>query len=124
MGVARENLPLDLFVLRQVFLRDSQHALLQARLHSEQIHKICVLQRWIKGTLQRKQFIRQRNAAIMIQVTKTFSIFFCIGVISLDLIVLHFAHKRIVRTRCLQSVLANQKACVNDLISGYIKSMT
>ena len=37
--------------------------------------------------------------------------FFCIGVISLDLIVLHFAHKRVVRTRCLQSVLANQKAC-------------
>lgn len=61
----------DLFVVRQVFLRDSQHSLLQTRLHSEQIHKICVLQRWIKGNLQRKQFIRQRNAAITIQVTKS-----------------------------------------------------
>lgn len=71
MGVAKENLHLDLFVIRQVFLRDSQHALLQSRLHSEQIHKICVLQRWIKGTLQRKQFIRQRTAAIKIQVTNS-----------------------------------------------------
>lgn len=51
----------------KVFLRDSQHALLQSRLHLEQIHKICVLQRWIRGTLQRKQFIRQRNAAVLIQ---------------------------------------------------------
>lgn len=51
-----------------MFLRDSQHALLQSRLHLEQIHKICVLQRWVKGALQRKQFIRQKNAAVMIQV--------------------------------------------------------
>lgn len=51
----------------KVFLRDSQHALLQSRLHLEQIHKICVLQRWVKGALQRKQFIRQKNAAVMIQ---------------------------------------------------------
>ena len=113
MGAAKENIQLDLFVIRQVFLRDSQHALLQARLHSEQVHKICVLQRWIKGTLQRKQFIRQRNAAITIQVTKALSIyFFSIGVISLNLIVLYFANKRIVRTRCLQSILANQKPLV------------
>ena len=55
-------------LLSQVFLRDSQHALLQSRLHLEQIHKICVLQRWVKGALQRKQFIRQKNAAVMIQV--------------------------------------------------------
>ena len=55
-------------LLTQVFLRDSQHALLQSRLHLEQIHKICVLQRWVKGALQRKQFIRQKNAAVMIQV--------------------------------------------------------
>ena len=55
-------------LLSQVFLRDSQHALLQSRLHLEQIHKICVLQRWVKGALQRKQFIRQKNAAVVIQV--------------------------------------------------------
>lgn len=71
MDAAKENLQLDLFVVLQVFLRDSQHSLLQTRLHSEQIHKICVLQRWIKGNLQRRQFIRQRNAAITIQVTKS-----------------------------------------------------
>lgn len=77
--VTYENLYLDLGILLvlQVFLRDSQHALLQTRLHSEQIHKICVLQRWIKGTLQRKHFIRQRNAAVTIQVTTMFSVRFC-----------------------------------------------
>ena len=52
----------------QVFLRDSQHSLLQVRLHSEQIHLVCILQRWIKGLLQRRQFLRQRNAAVVIQV--------------------------------------------------------
>lgn len=51
----------------KIFLRDSQHSLLQSRLHSEQVHKICILQRWIRGVLQRNHFIRQRNAAIMIQ---------------------------------------------------------
>lgn len=51
----------------KVFLRDSQHSLLQSRLHSEQVRKICILQRWIRGVLQRRHFIRQRNAAIIIQ---------------------------------------------------------
>ncbi|KAJ7385785.1 hypothetical protein OS493_013819 [Desmophyllum pertusum] len=78
MKAVREEMPVILESLRldpceyqmgkeKVFLRDSQHSLLQSRLHSEQIHKICVLQRWIKGTLQRRQFIRQRNAVVLIQ---------------------------------------------------------
>lgn len=77
-GILREEMPgiLDSLGLdpgeyqmgrEKVFLRDSQHSLLQSRLHSEQVNKICILQRWIRGVLQRRHFVVQRSAAVIIQ---------------------------------------------------------
>ena len=52
----------------QIFLRESQHRILQARLHLEIDNKVKLIQRWVRGVLQRRQFLQQRDAAVTIQV--------------------------------------------------------
>ncbi|KAK3742086.1 hypothetical protein QZH41_017546 [Actinostola sp. cb2023] len=51
----------------KIFLRESQHRILQDQLHQVFISKICTIQRWTRGVLQRKHFLRQKSAAITIQ---------------------------------------------------------
>ncbi|XP_031570489.1 unconventional myosin-IXa-like [Actinia tenebrosa] len=51
----------------KIFLRESQHRILQDNLHQVFIGKVCTIQRWTRGVLQRKHFVRQRSAAITIQ---------------------------------------------------------
>nr|XP_057934920.1 unconventional myosin-IXAa isoform X3 [Doryrhamphus excisus] len=50
-----------------VFLRDSERQQLQAILHSEVLRLIVMLQQSFRARLERKQFVRMREAAICIQ---------------------------------------------------------
>lgn len=52
----------------QVFLREGERQQLQALLHSEVLRLIVMLQRRFRAQLERKQFVRMREAAICIQV--------------------------------------------------------
>lgn len=50
-----------------VFLRESERQRLQALLHTEVLRRIVTLQRRFRARLERKQFVRMRDAAICIQ---------------------------------------------------------
>uniref|UniRef100_A0A8C7ZZF1 Myosin IXA n=1 Tax=Oryzias sinensis TaxID=183150 RepID=A0A8C7ZZF1_9TELE len=52
----------------KVFLREAQRQQLQASLHREVLRRIVVLQRRFRARLERKQFVRMREAASCIQV--------------------------------------------------------
>lgn len=58
----RGNLP------HQVFLREAERQRLQALLHREVFSRIVLLQRQFRARLERKQFVRMREAAVCIQV--------------------------------------------------------
>uniref|UniRef100_A0A3Q3FWG0 Myosin IXA n=1 Tax=Labrus bergylta TaxID=56723 RepID=A0A3Q3FWG0_9LABR len=51
-----------------VFLREAERQQLQALLHTEVLRRIVTLQRRFRGRLERKQFVRMREAALCIQV--------------------------------------------------------
>lgn len=52
----------------QVFLREAARQRLQALLHREVLRLIVTLQRRFRALLERKNFVRMREAAICIQV--------------------------------------------------------
>ncbi|XP_048577592.1 unconventional myosin-IXAa [Nematostella vectensis] len=51
----------------KIFLRESQHRILQDHLHTKLLEKVRLIQTWTRGVLQRRQYLRQRRAAITIQ---------------------------------------------------------
>lgn len=54
--------------LLQVYLKELERQKLQDILHKDVMHKIIFLQRWIRAKIERMDFIRMREAAIVIQV--------------------------------------------------------
>uniref|UniRef100_A0A3P9IN20 Myosin IXAa n=1 Tax=Oryzias latipes TaxID=8090 RepID=A0A3P9IN20_ORYLA len=60
-------LPLHHRPSSQVFLREAQRQQLQASLHREVLRRIVMLQRRFRARLERKQFVRMREAASCIQ---------------------------------------------------------
>lgn len=52
----------------QVFLREAERQRLQAELHREVLRLIVMLQQRFRARLERKQFVRMREAAVCIQV--------------------------------------------------------
>lgn len=90
----------------QVFLREAERQRLQALLHREVLRRIVILQRQFRARLERKQFVRMREAATCIQVqyrafsiiTAIISIFFissfpfCVTLITSTVFVLGAEH--------------------------------
>lgn len=54
--------------LVQVYLKELERQKLQDILHKDVMHKIIFLQRWFRAKMERMDFIRMREAAIVIQV--------------------------------------------------------
>lgn len=54
--------------LLQVYLKELERQKLQDILHKDVMHKIIFLQRWFRAKIERMDFIRMREAAIVIQV--------------------------------------------------------
>lgn len=52
----------------QVYLKELERQKLQDILHKDVMHKIIFLQRWFRAKMQRWEFIRMREAAVLIQV--------------------------------------------------------
>ncbi|KAG9489631.1 hypothetical protein GDO78_005534 [Eleutherodactylus coqui] len=50
-----------------VFLKEQERQCLRDMLHQTVLHRIILLQRWIRAMLQRKRFLRLKDAAITIQ---------------------------------------------------------
>ncbi|NXW46174.1 MYO9B protein, partial [Nyctiprogne leucopyga] len=53
--------------LTKVFMKESQRQILQDTLHKEVIRKIILLQSWLRMVLERRRFLRTRQAAIVLQ---------------------------------------------------------
>lgn len=53
----------------QVFMKESMRQVLQDTLHKEVIRKIILLQSWLRMVLERRRFLRMRQAALTLQVT-------------------------------------------------------
>ncbi|XP_046714339.1 unconventional myosin-IXb isoform X3 [Silurus meridionalis] len=51
----------------KVYLKELERQKLQDTLHKDVMHKIIFLQRWFQAKMQRREFIRMRQAAIIIQ---------------------------------------------------------
>nr|XP_033813082.1 unconventional myosin-IXb isoform X3 [Geotrypetes seraphini] len=51
----------------KVFMKETERQKLQDTLHKEVIHKIILLQSWFRMVMERKQFVRTKQAAITIQ---------------------------------------------------------
>uniref|UniRef100_A0A673LXV4 Unconventional myosin-IXb-like n=1 Tax=Sinocyclocheilus rhinocerous TaxID=307959 RepID=A0A673LXV4_9TELE len=52
----------------KVFLKESERQILQEALHKEVMRSIIILQRWFRSCLMRKQYLREREGIITIQV--------------------------------------------------------
>uniref|UniRef100_A0A671RQX3 Unconventional myosin-IXb-like n=1 Tax=Sinocyclocheilus anshuiensis TaxID=1608454 RepID=A0A671RQX3_9TELE len=52
----------------KVFLKESERQILQEALHKEVMRSIIILQRWFRACLMRKQYLREREGIITIQV--------------------------------------------------------
>lgn len=59
------NFPLT----KQVFMKEAERQMLQDTLHKEVIRKIILLQSWLRMVLERRRFLRTRQAAIVLQVS-------------------------------------------------------
>ncbi|NXL59454.1 MYO9B protein, partial [Chordeiles acutipennis] len=53
--------------LTKVFMKEAQRQILQDTLHKEVIRKIILLQSWLRMVLERRRFLRMRQAAIVLQ---------------------------------------------------------
>lgn len=53
----------------QVFMKEAERQILQDTLHKEVIRKIILLQSWLRMVLERRRFLRTRQAAIVLQVS-------------------------------------------------------
>ncbi|NXM31795.1 MYO9B protein, partial [Oxyruncus cristatus] len=51
----------------KVFMKESERQILQDTLHKEVIRKIILLQSWLRMVLERRRFLRTRQAAIVLQ---------------------------------------------------------
>ncbi|NWI67565.1 MYO9B protein, partial [Todus mexicanus] len=51
----------------KVFMKEAERQILQDTLHKEVIRKIILLQSWLKMVLERRRFLRMRQAAIVLQ---------------------------------------------------------
>uniref|UniRef100_A0A8C5TN08 Myosin IXB n=1 Tax=Malurus cyaneus samueli TaxID=2593467 RepID=A0A8C5TN08_9PASS len=51
----------------KVFMKEAERQILQDTLHKEVIRKIILLQSWLKMVLERRRFLRTRQAAIVLQ---------------------------------------------------------
>ncbi|NWR60598.1 MYO9B protein, partial [Bucorvus abyssinicus] len=51
----------------KVFMKEAERQILQDTLHKEVIRKIILLQSWLRMVLERKRFLRTRQAAIVLQ---------------------------------------------------------
>uniref|UniRef100_A0A8C0VV29 Myosin IXB n=1 Tax=Cyanistes caeruleus TaxID=156563 RepID=A0A8C0VV29_CYACU len=51
----------------QVFMKEAERQILQDTLHKEVIRKIILLQSWLRMVLERRRFLRMRQAAIVLQ---------------------------------------------------------
>ncbi|XP_029470020.1 unconventional myosin-IXb isoform X3 [Rhinatrema bivittatum] len=51
----------------KVFMKETERQKLQDTLHKEVIHKIGLLQSWFRMVMERKQFVRMKQAAVTIQ---------------------------------------------------------
>lgn len=59
------------FFTDQVFMKEAERQMLQDTLHKEVIKKIVLLQSWLRMVLERRHFLRMRQAAITLQVCFT-----------------------------------------------------
>lgn len=57
------------FLTEQVFMKEAERQILQDTLHKEVIRKIILLQSWLRMVLERRRFLRTRQAAIVLQVS-------------------------------------------------------
>lgn len=53
----------------QVFMKEAERQILQDTLHKEVIRKIILLQSWLRMVLERRRFLRMRQAAVVLQVS-------------------------------------------------------
>ncbi|NXT03061.1 MYO9B protein, partial [Jacana jacana] len=53
--------------LTKVFMKEAERQILQDTLHKEVIRKIVLLQSWLRMVLERRRFLRTRQAAIVLQ---------------------------------------------------------
>lgn len=58
----------------KVFLKESEKVKLDYRLHQQIMAAIVAIQRWFRAYLERKKFLRWREAVISIQVRRNFCI--------------------------------------------------
>lgn len=65
----------------KVFLKESEKVKLDYRLHQQIMAAIVAIQRWFRACLERKKFLRWREAVISIQVS--FVIVYCMALFSL-----------------------------------------
>lgn len=60
----------DVVCVLQVYLKELERQKLQDILHKDVMHKIIFLQRWFRAKMEWWEFIRMREAAILIQVNQ------------------------------------------------------
>uniref|UniRef100_A0A672QPV4 Unconventional myosin-IXb-like n=1 Tax=Sinocyclocheilus grahami TaxID=75366 RepID=A0A672QPV4_SINGR len=65
MGLPRSSFQIG---RTKVFLKESERQILQEALHKEVMRRIIILQRWFRACLMRKQYLREREGIITIQV--------------------------------------------------------
>lgn len=52
----------------QVFLRETEKLLLDEALHAAIMRRVIFIQRWVKACLERRYFLRLREATVALQV--------------------------------------------------------
>lgn len=66
----------------QVYLKELERQKLQDILHKDVMRKIIFLQRWFRAKIERREFVRMREATILIQVYQNLS---CVWAVFLQL---------------------------------------
>lgn len=57
-------------------MKEAERQILQDTLHKEVIRKIILLQSWLRMVLERRRFLRMRQAAIVLQVSENYQPYF------------------------------------------------
>lgn len=66
---SRDSWLMNFSLTEQVFMKEAERQVLQDTLHKEVIRKIVLLQSWLRMVLERRRFLRTRQAAVVLQVS-------------------------------------------------------